>query len=112
MTPEPTPESILNDIAQIQRMDRGTVSIIRQGPEGPYYNHQCYEQGRNTSRYVPREQVQALQEAIEGFRRFEKLQEQYVELVVSRTRAERQSGSKKNLRHPESSCPKKRKSNS
>jgi hypothetical protein len=55
--------------------------------------------------------VPALQEAIEGYRRFEKLQEQYVELVVSRTRAERQSGSKKNLRHPKSSCPKNKKSN-
>jgi len=68
-----TTESILNDIAQIQRMDRGTVSVIRQGPEGPYYNHQCYEQGRNTSRYVPREQVPALKQDIEGYHRFGQL---------------------------------------
>jgi hypothetical protein len=111
MNPEPTPESILNAIAQIQRLDRGTVSIIRQGPEGPYYNHQCYEQGRNTSRYVPREQVPALKEAIDGYHRFEKLLEQYVELVVSQTRAERQSGSKKKSRRPKSSWPRNKKSN-
>lgn len=111
MTTENTPASILNDILQIQRMDRGTVSIIRQGPEGPYYNHQCYEQGRNTSRYVPREQVPALQEAIEGYHRFQKLQEQYVELVVSQTRAERQAGLKKKPQRPKSSWPKNKKSN-
>jgi hypothetical protein len=111
MNPDPTPESILNAIAQIQRLDRGTVSIIRQGPEGPYYNHQCYEQGRNTSRYVPREQVPALKEAIEGYQRFEKLLEQYVELVVSRTRTERQSGSKKKSPRRKSSWPKNKKSN-
>jgi hypothetical protein len=103
MNTETTPESILHDIAQIQRMDRGTVSIIRQGPEGPYYNHQCYEQGRNTSRYVPREQVPALAEAINGYHRFEKLLEQYVELVVTQTRAERQGGLKKKPRRPKSS---------
>lgn len=111
MTTENTPESILNDIVQIQRMDRGTVSIIRQGPAGPYYNHQCYEQGRNTSRYVPREQVPALQEAIEGYHRYQKLQEQYVELVVSQTRAERQAGLKKKPQRPKSSWPKNKKSN-
>jgi len=36
---KPTPQSLLNDIAQIQRLDRGTVSVLRQGPQGPYYNH-------------------------------------------------------------------------
>lgn len=45
-----TPESVLRDLAQIQRLDRGSLSIIRQGPTGPYYNHQCYEDGRNVSR--------------------------------------------------------------
>jgi hypothetical protein len=34
-------------------MERGTLSVIRQGPAGPYYNHQCYEEGRHVSRYVP-----------------------------------------------------------
>jgi len=105
-----TTESILNDIAQIQRMDRGTVSVIRQGPEGPYYNHQCYEQGRNTSRYVPREQVPALKQDIEGYHRFGQLLDQYVELVVQRTRAERQGGSKKKPPRLDSSSPKSKKS--
>jgi len=53
MNSKPTPQSLLNDIAQIQRLDRGTVSVLRQGPQGPYYNHQCYEKGRNVSATCP-----------------------------------------------------------
>ena len=95
MNTKPTPQAILQDIAQIQRLDRGSVSVIRQGPEGAYYNHQCYENGRNVSRYVPSEQVADLKEAIEGYRRFQQLVEQYVQLLVEKTRAERQASVKK-----------------
>lgn len=108
MITQPTPQSVLGQIAQIQHMDRGTVSVIRQGPQGPYYNHQCYEGGRNVSRYVPTGQVAALQAAQENYRRFQVLMEQYVELVVAQTRAERQ-GVKKKTRST-SSSPKTRKS--
>ena len=82
MNSKSTPESILQQIARIQRMDQGTVSVIRQGPHGPYYNHQCYENGRNVSRYLPAEQVPALEEAIEGYRRFQELVKQYVQHVI------------------------------
>ena len=112
MSTKSTPESILQDIAQIQRMDRGSVSVIRQGPDGAYYNHQCYEEGRNVSRYVPGEQVADLKEAIEGYRRFQQLTEQYALLLVERTRAERQAGSKKKTLPRSSSLPKTRKSSS
>ena len=107
-----SPESLLQDIAQIQRIDRGSVSVIRQGPDGAYYNHQCYENGRNVSRYVPGEQVGDLKEAIEGYRRFQQLVEQYLELMVEKTRAERQAGSKKKTPPRNSSWPKTRKSSS
>lgn len=111
MNSEQTPESLLQQIAQIQRMDYGTVSVIRQGPHGPYYNHQCYEKGRNVSRYVPAEQVPQLQEALEGYRRFQELVKQYVQLQVERTRSERQSGVKKKMPPLKSSLPKTRKFN-
>lgn len=100
MHAKPTPESILQDLAQIQRLERGTLNVIRQGPEGPYYNHQCYEGGRNVSRYVPGPQVAALQEAIEGYHRFQTLVEQYVEIMVEKTRAERAEGLKKKTPRP------------
>src|SRR5271154_455565 len=89
MHTKPTAESILQDIAQIQRLERGTLSVIRHGPEGPYYNHQCYEQGRNVSRYVPLEQVPEIQEAIEGYHRLQQLVQQYVQIKVDQTRAAR-----------------------
>lgn len=93
-------------------MERGTMSVLRQGPEGPYYNHQCYEKGRNTSRYVPREQVSALKEDLGNFKRFEELLDEYVELMVQQSRAERQEGSKKKLRRPNSASLRSRKSSS
>lgn len=110
--PTPTPESILHDIAQLQRLDRGSVCVIRNGPDGPYYNHQCYEDGKNVSRYVPGDQVADLKEAIESHRRFQQLVEQYVQLMVVRTRAERQAGSKKKTPPRSSSSLRTRKSSS
>ncbi len=111
MNHQPTAEFILQQIAQIQRMDQGILSVIRQGPQGPYYNHQCYENGRNVSRYVPAEQVPALEEAIEGYRRFQELVKQYVQLQVQKTRAQRQAGLKKKTPRPKSSWPRNKKSN-
>jgi hypothetical protein len=84
--------------------------FVSHPPHGPYYNHQCHEQGRNVSRYVPTDQVPALQEAIEGYHRFERLMGQYVQLMVDQTRAERQADSKKKPPRPSSSSPRKRKS--
>ena len=111
MKTQTTPESILQALAQIQRLDRGSVSVLRQGPNGPYYNHQCYENGRNVSRYVPADQVAELQAALADYQRFQQLVQQYVELLVQQTRAQRQAGSKKKTLRPTSFWPKTRKSN-
>jgi hypothetical protein len=112
MDTKPTPQSVLHDLAQIQHLDRGTVSVLRQGPQGPYYNHQCYENGRNVSRYVPAEQVPDLKAAIDGYHRVEELMAQYVQLLVEKTRAERKAGAKKKTLRRKSSWPKIRKFNS
>jgi hypothetical protein len=84
-----SPQSLLQQMAQIQQMERGKLCVLRQGPDGPYYNHQTWEQGKNVSRYVPRDQLPVLREAIEGYERFQALSQQYVELMVEKTRAER-----------------------
>ena len=112
MNTKSNPQSVLHDIAQIQRLERGTLNVIRQGPAGPYYNHQCYEGGRNVSRYVPPEQVGEVKEAIDGYQRFQKLVQQYAQLMVEKTRAERSAAIKKNPQRPKSSWPKTRKSSS
>lgn len=101
MNTKSTPQSLLQDIAQIQHMERGTLSVMRQGPKSPYYNHQCYENGRNVSRYVPADEAAQVQEAIQGYQQFQKLTQQYAQLMVEKTRAEREAGSKKNkIRRP------------
>ena len=112
MNTKSTPQSVLHDIGQIQQMERGTLNVIRQGPAGPYYNHQCYEEGKNVSRYVPSEQVSQIKEAIDGYHRFQELAQQYAQLMVEKTRAERAAGSKKKTRRQNSSWPKTRKSSS
>ena len=112
MNTKSTPQSVLHQIAQIQHMERGTLSVIRQGPRGPYYNHQCYEEGRNVSRYVPSEHLGEIREAIQGYHRFQELAQQYAQLGVEKTRAESEAGSKKKTRRQNSSWPKTRKSSS
>jgi hypothetical protein len=91
----PSPEQLLAQIAQIQHMERGKLCVLRQGPDGPYYNCQSRENGKNFSRYVPREKVQAYQQAIDAYQRFCQLTEQYADTIIQRTRAELTVDSKK-----------------
>jgi len=104
-------DHLLQQAAQIPHLERGKLSILREGPTGPFYNHQCRENGKNVSRYVPRDQVPAVQEAIDGYAQFQKLIEQYVDEVVAKTRTEIAAHSKKSpWPHPPSSWRKRRKS--
>jgi hypothetical protein len=105
-----TPQEVLQQMAQIQQMERGKLCVIRQGPEGPYYNHQTWEHGKNTSRYVPQPEVAAVAQAIAGHQKFVALTDQYVQLMVEKTRAERAAGVKKKHPPAKSSWPKTRKS--
>jgi hypothetical protein len=77
---------LLKRIARIARMERGTLCRMA---GRPHYNHQTWQDGRNVSRYVRSEDVAALQEAIEGYRQFRRLAEQYADAIIRRTRAER-----------------------
>jgi hypothetical protein len=108
----PKPAQFFEQIAQIQRMERGKLAIMREGPEGPYYKHQAWEDGKNFSRYVSRDQAPAVQEAIEGYRRYQELTEQYAQSIIDQTRAELAAHSKKKRYRPrrKSSWPKTRKS--
>ena len=93
-------------------MERGKLCILREGPNGPYYNLQCWENGKNCFRYVPREQVDLIQEALNGYQQFKHLVELYSQQIIEKTRGEIAQGSKKNQSRPKSSLPRKRKSSS
>ena len=102
--------AILQQIAQIQSMERGKLSVIKESASGPFYKLQAREQGKNVTRYVPREQVPAVQQAIEGYKQFQALTEQYADEVITQTRAAIATGSKKKPFRPSSSWPKNKKS--
>lgn len=103
MNASATPKQLLKEIGQIKQMERGKLSVLGEGPNGPYYKHQTWQDGKNVSRYVPRDQAPALQEAIDGYEKYQHLTEQYAELVIQKTRAELASGLKKKTPRPNSS---------
>ena len=49
---------LLQQIARIQHMEPGKLCVIREGPEGPYYNLQCRENGKTLTVYIPRDQAE------------------------------------------------------
>jgi hypothetical protein len=103
---------VLQQIAQIQHMEPGKLCIIGQGPNGPYYNLQCREQGKTLTRYVPGDQVEQVAQHTANYQKFESLVSQYAQLIIEQTRAERSAGLKKKTSRPRSSWPKTRKSSS
>lgn len=107
---ELNPPQILQQIAQIQRMEPGKVCVMGQGPNGPYYNLQCRENGKPTSRYVPADQVEVVTQHTENYKKFEGLVSQYAQVIVTQTRQERMAGVKKKIPPLKSSSPKTRKS--
>ena len=92
---------ILGQIAAIERMEPGKLCVIREGPQGPYFNLQSREEGKPVSRYVPREQAEVVRQNTANYRQFESLVDEYAELIITRTRAERLEGQKKS---PRPSC--------
>lgn len=105
MTTLSTPELILKQIAQIQRMERGKLCRLGPGPGGPYFNHQTWEKGRNVVRYIRREAVAALQTALDGYQTYVKLTEAYADLIIAQTRRELQRGDTASVRRRKSQTP-------
>jgi len=112
MNTEPVSQQLLKQIAQIQRMERGKLCVMRHGPDGPYYHLQSWEKGKNLNRYVPRDQLPAYQEAIAGYEKFRQLTDQYAHQLIAKTRAELADSKKKLRSRRTSSWLKTRKSGS
>jgi isocitrate/isopropylmalate dehydrogenase len=103
---------LLQQIADIQRMEPGKLCVIREGPEGPYYNLQCRENGKTLTVYVPRDQAEQVAMHTANHQKFQELVNQYAQQIIDQTRAERLAGVKKKNPHTHSFWRKKKKSNS
>lgn len=84
----PPIDPLLERMSQIKRMARGKIC---QMAGRPHYNHQEWQDGRNVVRYVAADDVAELQEAIDGYRLFMELAEEYAAKVIRRTQEESQS---------------------
>jgi hypothetical protein len=111
-----TPQTLLEQILQIQTMEHGSLSIIGQGPSGPYYNLNSWENGKNQCRYLPQDKVPKVQHAIEGYQKYQQLTEQYARQIIEQTRTELNIGVKKKPQprnsRDKSTSPRNKKSNS
>lgn len=100
--------SLLEQMGEIDTMHRGRLSEeYRERHEngqtvrrGPYYKYQEWKDGRNKSRRVKADEVEALREGIGGLDKFKKLAADYIDTTVEMTeqRRGRDDGSKKNSR--------------
>jgi hypothetical protein len=92
-------EQILQEMNTLTRMERGKLCLQSRGPgTTPFYKLQSWHQGKNHTRYVPADQVPALQEALAGHQRFQELALEFVERTVAQTRQEAAADRKKNSR--------------
>lgn len=81
----------------ITRMERGKLCTQSREPASPpFHKLQSWEKGKNLTRYVPAQEVPALQEALAGHQRFQELANEFVELTVAHTRDQAKAGIKKN----------------
>jgi hypothetical protein len=99
-----TPRALLEQILQIHSMEHGSISVLGHGPNGPYYNLNSWENGKNQCRYLPQDKVSKVQQAIEGYHKYQQLTEQYAKQIIEQTRAELNIGVKKKAPpHPRNS---------
>jgi hypothetical protein len=99
MINQPRRQEILQEMNSITRMERGKLSVQHpRAGSAPFHKLQSWCHGKNQTRYVPAQEVPAIQEALAGHERFQRLAEEFVELTVVATHREREADRKKNSR--------------
>lgn len=78
-----TRKSILEQMAAIERMERGKLCAMR---DGRHYNLQSWEGGRNVVRYVPVAEAASVKKDVAQYKRFMELAKRYADLVIQDTR--------------------------
>lgn len=103
MPSTPDPEAhrriLLAQLAKLSCIERGTLSeeyreqVTGEASErirvGPYFKHQCWENGRNRSSRVAPEQVAQVREDLENGQRFDQLTSELATLAIQKSRARR-----------------------
>jgi hypothetical protein len=109
----PQKQRLLEQIASISAMERGKLSSYefpeRSGATGPYHKLQRWQDGKNQTRYVRKDELPQVQAALNGYQQYQQLTAQYAELVIHETRASIE-GSKKKQTRQSSGSPKTRRS--
>lgn len=90
MTTQQRRQQILEEMNAITRMERGKLCTQSRGPGAPaFHKLQCWHEGKNHTRYVPAQEVAALQEALAGHGQFQRLAQEFADLTIAMTRQER-----------------------
>ena len=101
-----TKQQLLHRIAAIPAMEQGKLSTYsfkeRSGSAGPYYKLQHWQNGQNHTRYIPADELSAVEAALAGYAQYQQLTEQYAQLVIAQTR-QSIAASKKSKSPPPSS---------
>lgn len=80
----------------ITRMERGKLCPLSRGPGSrTFYRLQVWHEGKNSTRYVPLDEVPALKEALAQHQRFQNLASEFAELTITMTRQATAEDSKK-----------------
>ena len=92
-------QSALAELAELTSIEFGTISefhrvksasdgnsVVRRGP---YFKHQCWENGRNRSTYIPADQVESLRQDLENGKRFEQITSELAAAAIQQSRASR-----------------------
>jgi len=81
---------LLQAIAAIPAMEPGQLSTFslpgRSAAAGPYHKLQHWRDGKNHTRHVPAGELAAVQAAVDGYDQYERLTQQYADLVIAETR--------------------------
>jgi len=114
--PDPARQSALAELASLTSIEFGTLSETQRAKpssdgtdvvrRGPYFRHQCWENGRNRSTYIPPEQIGALRQDLENGRRFQQITGELATAAIQQSRARRagaapslQTAGKKTSKH-------------
>ena len=104
---QPEKTRLLEQIAAIPALERGTLSLHS---SGRHHKLQRWQEGKNHTRHVPADELPAVQSALAGYAQYRQLTEQYADLVIRETRQNIAAAKKRNPLRPQSSWPRKQKS--